>query len=423
MDVTSVFPSDADLVRRCMAGDRPAFGEIVSRYEGLVRALAYSACGDRARSEDIAQEAFVTAWQRLGDLRDAGKFRSWLCSITRRAARLALRHVSRRPEGYAAALEELPETPDAAPTPDQILTLREEEKLVWEMLERLPLPCREVLVLFYREEHSAERIAEELGISGQAVRQRLSRGRAMLCDRLAHMVESSLRRGGRSGGTLAAATLAALPAAMPAPAHAAGIFTSLATHIAAMTKTQAAAAGIVLAALAGAPFILQQRNTIATLRAEVSAGEAAQAASRNVAGRAVETADAGAANGPRSLNDLRLLLADHPSRRHTAALWQMAERIPPADLARLALEALKIPRADWRDREIAALLLERMAQLDPAAAAALIAQLEADAKVAALAQFAAIAPAEAIAFAQVPDRCGSLPRPERCDRPWPDCSS
>ena len=65
-------------------------------------------------------------------------------------------------------------------------------------------------------------------------------------------------------------------------------------------------------------------------------------------------------------------------------------------MSRLALEAWKIPRTDWRDKEIAALLLERMAQLDPAAAAALIAQLEAEAKVAALAQFAAIAPAEAL---------------------------
>lgn len=398
MGMTPASPSDAELVRRCVAGDRPAFGEIVVRYEGLVRTLAYSTCGDRARSEDIAQETFVRAWQRLGDLRDAGKFRSWLCSITRRAARLALRHLSRRPEGLSAALEELSETPDAAPAPDHILAVREEEKLVWEILERLPLPCREVLVLFYREEHSTEKIAEELGISGQAVRQRLARGRAMLRDRLEHLLDSSLRRGGRSGGALAVATLAALPAAIPAPVHAAGLFTSHSTYIAAMTKTQAAAAGIVLAALAGTPFILHQRNTIATLRAEVSAGDATQVASRNAPGRPMEITEAGATDGPRSLDDLRLSLTDHPSRRHTAALWQLAERISPEDLPRLVLEALKSPRTDWRDREIAALLLERMVQLDPAAAAALIAPLEADAKIAALTQFAAIAPAEALAL-------------------------
>ncbi|HWB03785.1 MAG TPA: sigma-70 family RNA polymerase sigma factor [Verrucomicrobiales bacterium] len=386
--------SDADLLRRSLEGDRPAFGEIVVRYEGLVRALAYSACGDRAGSEDIAQEAFVTAWRRLRDLRDAGRFRPWLCSIARSAARLRLRHASRRPEGHAAALDGLPEIPDTVAAPDRILALREEERLVWEMLERLPLPCREVLVLHYREEHAAERIAEELGISNQAVRQRLARGRALLRDRLAHLVEDSLQRGRRSGGTCAVAALAALPAALPAKVSAASGFNSISTTIAAMTKLQAAAAGIVLAALAGAPFLIHQQNTIHSLRHQADAPAAAHSHSGKTLLTSPDTA--GSEKTPHSLQDLRALLKDRPSRRHTAELWRQAERIPREELPALVLEALKLSGNDWRDKEITALLMERMAQLDPSGAAVLVARLDGGARITALTQLAAIAPAEAL---------------------------
>ncbi len=73
--------SDEQLWRQCCAGDREAFGQIVERYQSLVCSLAYSACGNLSRSEDLAQETFVTAWQRLGELREPSKLRAWLCGI------------------------------------------------------------------------------------------------------------------------------------------------------------------------------------------------------------------------------------------------------------------------------------------------------------------------------------------------------
>ena len=119
--VMIALPTDDDLLRRCRGGDHLAFGEIVNRYQGLVRALAFSACGERTRSEDIAQETFITAWKRLGDLRNVRKFRPWLCSIARSMARLAQRHASRRPEGHAEVLDELPEFPTRDLPPDENL--------------------------------------------------------------------------------------------------------------------------------------------------------------------------------------------------------------------------------------------------------------------------------------------------------------
>ena len=65
--------NDAELVAQSLAGDRQAFGRIVARYQALVCALGYSATGSRSRSEDLAQETFLTAWQKLRDLREPGR--------------------------------------------------------------------------------------------------------------------------------------------------------------------------------------------------------------------------------------------------------------------------------------------------------------------------------------------------------------
>ena len=75
--------SDADLVAACVAGDRQAFTSIVERYQRLLCSLAYSTTGSVSESEDVAQEAFITAWQQLSDLREPERLRSWLCGILR----------------------------------------------------------------------------------------------------------------------------------------------------------------------------------------------------------------------------------------------------------------------------------------------------------------------------------------------------
>jgi hypothetical protein len=68
--------SDSELVTQSLAGNRDAFGWIVSRYQSLLCSLAYSATGSLSQSEDLAQETFITAWKQLADLREPEKLRS-----------------------------------------------------------------------------------------------------------------------------------------------------------------------------------------------------------------------------------------------------------------------------------------------------------------------------------------------------------
>ena len=70
------FRQDAELVAACLAGEREAFVEIVQRHQSLVCAVAWEQTGRLAVSEEIAQETFVMAWRKLGELREPGSLRA-----------------------------------------------------------------------------------------------------------------------------------------------------------------------------------------------------------------------------------------------------------------------------------------------------------------------------------------------------------
>ena len=78
--------SDLDLVRKAQAGDSEAFGELVERNRKAVFRAALAAVGSATEADDVAQEAFVTAYKKLSSFRGEAAFRTWLLSITWRKA-------------------------------------------------------------------------------------------------------------------------------------------------------------------------------------------------------------------------------------------------------------------------------------------------------------------------------------------------
>ena len=171
---------DRELVALARGGDQAAYGRLVARHQVLVVSVAYSVCGDFAGSQDIAQEAFVAAWRQLSTLEDAVKFKAWVCGIARNLGRNFVRQETRRLERETGSLDHAPESGAGIPGPREATVSREEAALVWAALETLPEAYREPLVLFYREQQSVERVATALDLSVDTVKQRLSRGRAMV---------------------------------------------------------------------------------------------------------------------------------------------------------------------------------------------------------------------------------------------------
>lgn len=202
--------SDLDLLAQLKAGERNAFAELVRRHQSLVCAQAYAVCGDFGLSEDVAQEAFIASWRQLGELQDGSKFKSWICTIARRLALRVAEKGRRAADSVAAPLEAAAHPHDPAPSPHAAAVSREESALVWSALDGIAPEYREPLVLFYREGQSVPAVAAALEISEDAAKQRLARGRAMLRDQLAGVVEGVLART-RPGTAFTIAVLAAVP--------------------------------------------------------------------------------------------------------------------------------------------------------------------------------------------------------------------
>lgn len=233
--------TDATLVAASLAGDREAFGLIVARYQSLVCSLAFSATGSITQSEDLAQETFVAAWKTLADLREPASLRPWLCRIARNRICDVFRGEKHEPSHAAETLDQLHEAPALEPLPPDHAISREEEAILWRSIEGIPEIYREPLVLFYREHQSVQSVAQHLELSEDAVKQRLSRGRKMLQDRVLTFVEGALEKTS-PGKLFTFGVLAALPLAATS---------AKAATLAAMTATGAGAKTAAVAGWAG----------------------------------------------------------------------------------------------------------------------------------------------------------------------------
>lgn len=155
--------SDADLVRRCLEGDRVAWTQLLARYADLGFALLRRAGLDDAAAEDAFQEVAILLWKNLKRLRDVGRLASWIGTTTRRVAWRA-KHRGKTRGGHEAAAAR----PDVAAgrAPDEAVGALEEEQALREALAALGERCRELLSLLYFQpvDASYDEIARRLGV-------------------------------------------------------------------------------------------------------------------------------------------------------------------------------------------------------------------------------------------------------------------
>lgn len=165
-------------------GDRDAYGRIVAACQNTVTAIALAITRDVPASEDIAQEAFISAWQNLRRLQNPASFLPWLRQITRNLAHDHLRGRQRRAGEVANPDELIAMAADPQPTPFEQLLEDEQQGVAAELISALPDDSREVLLLYYREGQSSQQVATLLGLSDAAVRKRLSRARQVVRNEL-----------------------------------------------------------------------------------------------------------------------------------------------------------------------------------------------------------------------------------------------
>jgi RNA polymerase sigma factor (sigma-70 family) len=144
-------------------------------------------------------------------LREPEKLRAWLCGIARNLINNSLRKQGREPSHRAESLEEISESHLPEPLPVDQTISNEEQAILWRSLERISEIYREPLVLFYREHQSIEAVVQNLDLSEDAVKQRLSRGRKLLHEQVLAFVEGALEKTA-PGKTFTRGVMAALPA-------------------------------------------------------------------------------------------------------------------------------------------------------------------------------------------------------------------
>jgi RNA polymerase sigma-70 factor (ECF subfamily) len=177
---------DEKLVRRAQKGDKAAFAELFTRYEGRIFGYLYRMVGDRAWAEDLAQEAFIQAHQHLKRLGPPYDFKSWVYRIAGNMALDGLRRYRREvplPDwdgGEVSGPELADQRREGAPE-DQA-GLSDVRAAVWRVIHQLPDNYRQILVLREIDGLAYNEIAVVLGISLDNVRVTLHRARLQFRD-------------------------------------------------------------------------------------------------------------------------------------------------------------------------------------------------------------------------------------------------
>jgi len=184
--------NEVKLLKKCLKGDSNAFGTIVAEYQELVCAITYSGTVDFQRSEELAHQTFVNAWNKLAQLNDLSKFRPWLCSIARNHVKTFIRNNKRDILRKAKPMESADGMPVDEPSPVESAIKKEHTELVDAAIGQIPEQYREPLVLYYRQQHSVRQIAQLLELSEAIAKKRLQRGRKMIKAQLSSIVEETL---------------------------------------------------------------------------------------------------------------------------------------------------------------------------------------------------------------------------------------
>jgi RNA polymerase sigma-70 factor (ECF subfamily) len=175
--------ADEELVRRILRGEAALYEILMRRYNQRIYRIALTILRNDGEAEDVMQEAYVRAYQHLGEFAGAAKFSTWLTKIAIHEALARVRRQTRRGEMKSAS-DESPDIMDTVRSADrdpEAQAYDRELKLVLERaIDALPDTYRSVFVLRVVEGLDVNDTAEALGIGVETVKTRLHRGRAML---------------------------------------------------------------------------------------------------------------------------------------------------------------------------------------------------------------------------------------------------
>ena len=175
--------NDAQLIHKVLSGDDEAFTTLVRKHQKSVHALAWRRIGDFHFAEEIAQDTFLRAYKGLPKLKNPSQFSGWLYVITDRLCKSWLK----KNKSLITLVEDIPMV-ESQRISYECYALDEQEKaakvsrqkLVQQLLAKLPESERTVMTLYYLGEMTTKEIGKFLGVSVNTITSRLQRGRKRL---------------------------------------------------------------------------------------------------------------------------------------------------------------------------------------------------------------------------------------------------
>lgn len=153
----------------------------MSQYGRDVMNLAYAYVKSYHQAQDITQDVFLKAYSRMDSFRGDSSVKTWLLTITANRCRDYLRSWSKKHEQLG---EDTMIQDRASEDTERMVMEQINRDSLWNAVKDMPVPYREVVILYYQRVLSTREIADVLGITEQTVRTRLHRGRVMLRDSL-----------------------------------------------------------------------------------------------------------------------------------------------------------------------------------------------------------------------------------------------
>ena len=174
---------DVQLIRKVLSGDDEAFNTLVQKYQSSVHALVWRKIGDFHYAEEITQDTFLQAYQKLSTLRDPDQFAGWIYVI---ANRLCIAWIRKQRPTMQSLSDTSVKVIDDLAYERYVLKQRELEaaehryEIIQRLLAELPQSERKVMTLYYLGEMTTKEIGKSLGVSANTITSRLHRARKRL---------------------------------------------------------------------------------------------------------------------------------------------------------------------------------------------------------------------------------------------------
>lgn len=165
--------SDADLVRNCRSGDQSAWNELVDRYQRLIFAIPRRAGLSEDQASDIFQEVFVLLFERLDEIRQPEKLRSWLVTTAKFKTWAVVR--ADKKTSFAETTEEMElemsNIPDNSALAEENILRLEQQHLVRTALGKLDERCQQILSMLYLRDTAASysEVAEVIAVGETSI--------------------------------------------------------------------------------------------------------------------------------------------------------------------------------------------------------------------------------------------------------------